>query len=166
MKYTEQTSGYNERRYGRPWRGIVTGNLTKDFVFVDWEGRPGQPGVFEYEAEPGTIVAYGQKDLRKGRGGVDGYDICMPDGSILALPNPMEYKKLTPEARWRKKAEERLAYWLAVQPTKKAWDNAPVAEPNPEFSQRGKKVALYAGMLWKIRSCGRLRMITMEAFGL
>ena len=80
MNYTDKTESYNERRYGKPWMAVITTSTTKDFSFIDWEGRPGRRGEFSFFAEPGTIVAYGQKDLRKGRGGVDGYQICMPDG--------------------------------------------------------------------------------------
>ncbi len=42
MKYTIKTSAYNERRYGKPWLAIVTTSLTKDFEFIDWDGRPGR----------------------------------------------------------------------------------------------------------------------------
>ena len=82
MKYTETTESYNASRYGKPWMALVSTSLTKDFSFIDWDGRPGGSGEFFFDAEPGTILAYGQKDLRKGRGGVDGYQICMPDGKL------------------------------------------------------------------------------------
>ena len=86
MKYTETTPGYNERRYGKPWMAITTSeSLTKDFRFIDWDGRPGCTGEFNFETEPGTILAYGQKDIRKGRGGVDGYQLAMPDGTLPGL---------------------------------------------------------------------------------
>lgn len=85
MIYTEKTPSYNERRYGKPWMAIVTTSMTKDFSFIDWDGRPGSVGEFNFDAAPGTLLAYGQKDIRKGRGGVDGYQICMPDGSMPAI---------------------------------------------------------------------------------
>jgi hypothetical protein len=85
MNYTEKTPSYNERRYGKPWMAIVTTSMTKDFSFIDWDGRPGSVGEFNFDAAPGTLLAYGQKDIRKGRGGVDGYQICMPDGSMPAI---------------------------------------------------------------------------------
>ena len=85
MHYTESTDGYNERRYGKPWMAKLDKLMTREFLFLDWNGRPGCAGEFNFEAEPGTILAYGQKDHRKGRGGVDGYQICMPDGSMLRV---------------------------------------------------------------------------------
>lgn len=85
MQYIEKSASYNERRYGRPWMAIITTSATKDFTFVDWEGRNGCAGEFCFDAEPGTLLAYGQKDIRKGRGGIDGYQICMPDGTMPGL---------------------------------------------------------------------------------
>lgn len=96
MNYTESTPSYNERRYGKPWMAKLTTSLTKDFEFIDWDGRPGSAGEFNFSAEPGTLLAYGQKDIRKGRGGVDGYQICMPDGSLPKVSDTsvMELRKL------------------------------------------------------------------------
>ena len=89
MNYTETTASYNERRYGRPWMAVVGMSTTKDFRFLDWDGRPGHTGEFCFDVEPGTILAYGQKDNRKGRGGVDGYQIAMPDGTLPAISDEM-----------------------------------------------------------------------------
>jgi len=110
MKYTEATPSYNERRYGKPWMAIISTSLTKDFEFLEWDGRPGCAGLFSFEAEPGTMLAYGQKDHRKGRGGVDGYQLCMPDGTLptIASNYAAEYRQLTPEARWKRKANAML----------------------------------------------------------
>ena len=80
VKYAETTSSYNERRYGKPWHAKLSNSISRNFEFLDWDGRPGREGVFRFEAEPGTMLAYGQKDVRNGKGGVDGYLICMPDG--------------------------------------------------------------------------------------
>ena len=107
MRYTETTPSYNERRYGRPWRAIVTTSMTKDFSFIDWDGRPGATGEFCFEAPVGTLLAYGQKDIRKGRGGVDGYQICMPDGWMPTLGDD-----LARDAR-KLPAEERCAFVAA-----------------------------------------------------
>lgn len=83
--YIKSTPCYNERRYGRPWMAIIGTSMTKNFTFLDWNGRNGCAGEFAFSADAGTIVAYGQKDHRKGRGGVDGYQICMPDGTLPIL---------------------------------------------------------------------------------
>ena len=85
MRYTETTPSYS---------------MTKDFSFINRDGRrPGMTGEFCFEAPVGTLLAYGQKDIRKGRGGVDGYRICMPDGSMPAIVDALarELRKL-PEA--------------------------------------------------------------------
>lgn len=96
MTYQNHTSSYNEKRYGKPWVGILQGKmLTKDYVFVPWDGIPGHVGIHEFEAEPGQIIAYGQKDHRKNRGGIDGYMICLPDGSLAELRGAMEYRNLS-----------------------------------------------------------------------
>ena len=114
MTYTVKTSSYNERRYGRPWLGIPQGKmLTKDFAFVQWDGRPGDEGVFEFNAEPGQIVAEGQKDLRKGRGGIDGYLLCLADGSTVRFSQlkatPMDMRSLPNEGRLALAAAEMAA---------------------------------------------------------
>jgi hypothetical protein len=83
MKYTETTESYNERRYGKPWMATTSNDsLTKGFTFLDWDGRPGRAGEFNFDVPSGTILAYGQKDLRKGHGGIDGYQLAMPDGTL------------------------------------------------------------------------------------
>lgn len=94
MQYTEATTSYNERRYGKPWMAITAADsLTKNFTFLDWDGRPGCAGEFNFDVPIGTILAYGQKDLRKNRGGVDGYQLAMPDGT-LPIISDTEAQKL------------------------------------------------------------------------
>ena len=94
MKYTETTASYNDRRYGKPWMAFVSATITKDFRFIDWDGRSGQAGEFCFDAEPGTILAYGQKDIRKGRGGVNGYQICMPDGTLPGFSSDADARNI------------------------------------------------------------------------
>ncbi len=116
MQYAEKTESYNERRYGRPWMAFVNNSLTKDFTFIEWDGRPGAAGEFTFDAEPGTLLAYGQKDIRKGRGGIDGYQICMPNGDLPGVSDARaaELRKMDLTARWRSVAEHKLLY--AVTP--------------------------------------------------
>lgn len=95
MTYTHETAAYNDRRYGRPWLGKLNGKmLTKDYTFIAWDGRNGHGGIFEFDAEPGQIIAHGQKDFRKNRGGIDGYYICLPDGTMHVLSNAIAYRSL------------------------------------------------------------------------
>ena len=126
MKYTDTTSAYNERRYGKPWMAITTDSLTRDFRFVDWDGRPGGVGEFRFECAPGAILARGQKDLRKNRGGVDGYELAMPDGTLAGLTDSeaLALRKLPiaerPEACARiniAEAEAAIARYSAQPPT-------------------------------------------------
>lgn len=129
MQYTETTRAYNEKRYWKPWLAIVTTSPTKDFEFIDWSGRWGCAGEFVFNAEPGTMLAHGQKNFRKGRGGVDGYQICMPDGTLPCIPNSWaaELRKLSHESRWR-----RAAQWLL--------DRAVTEYRNPGQYERVKRI--------------------------
>jgi len=111
MNYTVTTESYNDRRYGKPWLAEVTTHLTKDFAFIDWDGTPGHAGEHRFEAEPGTLLAAGQKDHRKGRGGVDGYKMCWPDGGVRSLPEDAARKLLKVadlNQRWQQRAAERI----------------------------------------------------------
>ena len=103
MTYTSKTEAYNERRYGRPWMAVITTSTTKDFSFLEWEGRNGCAGDYTFDAEPGTLLAFGQKDIRKGRGGVSGYRICMPDGKLVRPADlkldVIDLRKMKPAAR-------------------------------------------------------------------
>lgn len=117
MTYTFETDRYNERRYGKPWMAFVTNNLTKGFAFIEWNGRPGHAGDFTFDAEPGTIVAEGQQDHRKGRGGIDHYRVLLPDGTsidtnLLAISDG-KLLAMKPEARWKYAVKERLGAWAA-----------------------------------------------------
>lgn len=106
MKYTIDTDRYNDRRYGKPWIARVVG---KEFAWGEWEGRPGEAGKLRIDAEPGDLVAEGQKDLRKGRGGVNQYYMAMPSGKLWG-----DYLNTESRARewsrkgWREYAEYRL----------------------------------------------------------
>lgn len=86
MKYRFKTCNYNDKRYGKPWLGIISTSTVKDFNFIDWEGRPGCAGEFAFEAGPGTLLAHGQRDVRKGRGGIEGYYVCLPSQEVVRIP--------------------------------------------------------------------------------
>jgi hypothetical protein len=106
----------------------VTKSMTKDFEFIDWDGRPGSVGEFDFEAEPGTLLTYGQKDIRKGRGGVDGYRICMPDGSMPRVSDSqvMALKKLAVEFRCAAAAKMLVdlnEQYIATMPAEKLSDS-------------------------------------------
>lgn len=83
MLYREDTSSYNERRYGKPW--IAKLDFTKpgkpEYAFGHWLGQPGAAGELSIEVEPGDVIATGQKDLRKGRGWADNIGVIQADGT-------------------------------------------------------------------------------------
>ena len=108
MTYTIETPSYNERRYGRPWIAEVSG---KDFRWGEFQGRNGEAGVLSIEAHPGALIAEGQKDIRKGRGGVDRYYLAMPNGCLWygLLSTEAEAKRWA-KAGWKAYAEHRLTH--------------------------------------------------------
>ena len=71
MKITIETNTYNHRRYGKPWIAVVdfAGNAKGDFAWGDWTGDHfnGGAGVLSIVANPGDIIARGQKDNRQPR---------------------------------------------------------------------------------------------------
>ena len=76
MNIQIETESYNERRYGKPWIAKVDfsdnansgyfSNLfpTGNFAWGNWVGDPGSTGLLILDAEPGDVVARGQKDNR------------------------------------------------------------------------------------------------------
>ncbi len=163
MTYTETTESYNDRRYGKPWMAIVGKSMTKEFQFIDWNGRPGNAGEFCFDAEPGTILAYGQKDIRKGRGGVDGYQICMPEGTlptcsdatVLALLKlPVLERVAVFAARALKSAEAEIS---AITPDMLAdgyWDQAGQLRKVADCQAR---IARYSALLAATESTGSIQ---------
>lgn len=84
MLYTEKTSAYNQRRYGKPWIAKLTFVRPgkPDYTFGDWLGNAGYVGELSIEVEPGDVIATGQKDNRKGLGGADHFGVVQADGSV------------------------------------------------------------------------------------
>ena len=64
MNIQIETEIYNERRYGKPWIAKVdfSDNAKGDFNWGNWVGDPGYSGLLIVDADPGDIVARGQKD--------------------------------------------------------------------------------------------------------
>lgn len=81
MKLTIETDLYNERRYSKPYVGVVSsldGNVVR---WGTWIGTPGSVGMLEIEVEPGEIVMHGQKDNR-GINGAPRYAIVSDEGAL------------------------------------------------------------------------------------
>ena len=66
MKIEIETDIYNERRYGKPWIAKVdfSDNEKGNFNWGNWVGDPGSTGLLILDADPGDVVAHGQKDNR------------------------------------------------------------------------------------------------------
>jgi hypothetical protein len=96
MKIRIETPVYNERRYGRPWIARVdfSSSLRGEFLFGEWLGRHGYTGELYVEAEPGDIVARGQKDLRNARNSAPSYYIVQDDGNLEHIgENPVDARR-------------------------------------------------------------------------
>lgn len=177
MQYNEKTPSYNEKRYGKPWLAIVTTSLAKDFEFIDWSGRWGCAGEFAFDAAPGTMLAYGQKDMRKGRGGVGGYQICMPDGSLAGILDAWaaELRKLAPEARWQSAARKLLdrAVGQYRQSRAQSWNVGGYQEPMASADHWSRVLGIQSPIMAEIAealglidhpTAAQAPAVSMEAF--
>jgi hypothetical protein len=66
MRISKKFGSYNERRYSRPWIGLVTSWSVGGKAEMAWGSYIGDDngGEVEIDAQPGDIVRYGQKDNR------------------------------------------------------------------------------------------------------
>src|SRR5215472_3373107 len=67
--WERETASYNSRREGKPWCARVTaidsrGKLV--YEWAEWTGRIGEAGLLRCPCKPGDIIAWGQRDLRRG----------------------------------------------------------------------------------------------------
>lgn len=87
MEIKIETATYNERRYGKPWIAKVSFEKSKkgDFTFGEWVGRPGQAGELYINADPGDIIAQGQKNHRKPRNSVPYYYLVNASGTLEGI---------------------------------------------------------------------------------
>jgi hypothetical protein len=98
MKLEIATRPYNERRYGKPWVANVdfTSDGQGEFRWGNWCGDIGGEGILFIEANPGDIVATGQKDFRKPRNSAPEWFAVKEDGSLEPVPGRAEAFR-----RWR-----------------------------------------------------------------
>ena len=85
MIFKLNTASYNDRRYGKPWIArldFTASNSKPEYRWGEWCGRPGEAGELSIEVEIGDVIAQGQKDIRKNRGGADDTGVVQPDGSV------------------------------------------------------------------------------------
>lgn len=95
MKISIETDSYNERRYGKPW--IARVNFAEssqgNFEWGEYIGEIGGPGLVEIDAEPGDVIARGQKDHRKPRNSAPDYFVLQEDGTLQPLIGKAEALK-------------------------------------------------------------------------
>lgn len=92
MQITIDTPIYNEKRYGKPYIGLVNPADGKVMVWGSWIGTPGNRGMLEIEANPGAVIIEGQKDHR-GNNGTPNYGLVKADGSIEYMQKVDAIKK-------------------------------------------------------------------------
>lgn len=89
MNITRETHSYNQRRYGKPWIAKVdfSGGPKGDFSFGEWAGDHynGGAGVLEIAANPGDIIAIGQKDFRKASNSAPDFFVVDAAGNLNGI---------------------------------------------------------------------------------
>lgn len=87
MRIEIETGAYN----GRPWIAAVTFDDAgkAGMVFGQWIGSDGERGRLILCAEPGTIVARGQRDYRRPANSDTDYYILDNDGELVPLPSKL-----------------------------------------------------------------------------
>ena len=98
MNITRETSSYNERRYGRPWIAKVDFSQNggrPDYKWGDWAGDHynGGEGVLSIDADPGDIIAIGQKDNRKPKNSAPDFYVVTTDGDLSHIGDKGEAYK-------------------------------------------------------------------------
>lgn len=89
MNITTETKSYNEKRYGRPWIAKVdfSESAKGEFSWGDWIGDHynGGAGMLSITANPGDIIAQGQKDTRQPRNSAPDFFVVAADGTLDAI---------------------------------------------------------------------------------
>jgi hypothetical protein len=85
MDISINTGSYNEKRYGKPWIAKVDFSVKPPgFAWGDCTGDHynGGEGCLEITAEPGDIIARGQKDFRKPRNSAPDFYLVLESGAL------------------------------------------------------------------------------------
>ncbi len=119
MQITIETDSYNQRRYGKPWIATVSfSESTKgEFFFGDWTGDHwnGGKGVLIITANPGDIIAKGQKDNRQPKNSAPDFFVVTATGDLDSIGDKgaaykyfLERKAETPDINALKIERENL----------------------------------------------------------
>lgn len=124
MEIRIETNSYNHRRYGKPWIAIVDfSQSTKgDFSWGDWTGDHynGGEGVLTINANPGDIIARGQKDFRKAQNSAPDFFVINSEGKReyigdkgAAYKYYLDHKDAAPDLDALRKERETLVARIA-----------------------------------------------------
>jgi hypothetical protein len=119
MRIQIETKWYNVRRYGKPWIASVDFSVSTkgDYSWGDWTGDHynGGKGVLTIDANPGDIIATGQKDFRKPRNSAPKFSVVAA-GKLeyigdkgAAYKYYLEHKGAAPDLDALRKERETLA---------------------------------------------------------
>jgi len=123
MEITIETGSYNHRRMGKPWIAKVTFATPKgDFSWGVWTGDHynGGEGVLSINANPGDIIAQGQKDNRQPKNSAPDFSVVDPDGTLKHIGDKggaykyyLEHKTATPDPDALQRERETLVARIA-----------------------------------------------------
>jgi hypothetical protein len=124
MEIRIETASYNQRRYGKPWVARVdfSGSTKGEFFWGDWTGDHynGGEGVLTINANPGDIIARGQKDFRKPRNSAPDFSVVCANGELedigdkgAAYKYYLEHKDAAPDLDALRKERETLVARIA-----------------------------------------------------
>ena len=118
MDITINTRSYNQGRYSKPWIARVDFSTPKgEFTWGDWTGDhyTGGEGTLTITADPGDIIAHGQKDFRQPKNSAPDFEVVNADGSLDYLGDKGEaykhylaHKAATPDLDALRKEREAL----------------------------------------------------------
>lgn len=110
MRLEITTGAYNERRYGKPWIAKVAFPTAKgEFAFGEWAGSDGRPGLLVIEAEPGDVIARGQKDFRKPANSSPDYYLVTDAGALEPIEKAEAYQHYQKRSMVAAAAPDRIA---------------------------------------------------------
>jgi hypothetical protein len=81
MRVTYEVGSYNPRRYGKPWIAKITAWPIGRLPTLEF-GATVDVWTAEIDAEPGAVIRFGQKDMRRGTNTTADWGIVLADGTV------------------------------------------------------------------------------------